>query len=102
VTPSTTLDCIEVDLATYKVHVRGERVLMSPRAMRVFAAFVRRPERVYTFEELIELAYPDNYDATVFWVRATALKPIRKALVGTGWKVQNVYGFGYRMERDES
>jgi DNA-binding response OmpR family regulator len=90
---------IEVDLTTYKVHVQGYRILMSPRTTRVLEAFVRRPERVYTFEELIELAYPDNYDATVLWVRATALKAIRKAIRGTKWRIQNVYGLGYRMER---
>ena len=92
-------DYVSIDFAQHVVRARDEPVALTPLEFRLLAAFVRRPNRVLSREQLLELVWghtrgvsPDEVKLYVGYLR-------RKLRVGTGEEVspiETVRGFGYR------
>ncbi len=91
---------VAIDMASHRVEVEGEEVLLTPMELKILAAFAVRPGQVLSREELIELSQGecyDGYDRNI----DTHIKNIRKKMenISKDWSfIETVYGVGYRFQ----
>lgn len=89
---------LEVDLACRTVKKRGQAVNLTPIEWKLLAAFVRYPQKVFTRDDLLTLAFDagfDGYDRVV----DTHIKNLRKKLEDDPRRpayIRTVHGVGYR------
>jgi DNA-binding response OmpR family regulator len=57
-------DGIDVDLQTHEVHREGRRLDLSPLEYKLLTTLLRRPKRVFTREDLIELVWGGESDVS--------------------------------------
>ena len=53
---------LEVDVESYTVRKLGELVNLTPNEFKLLCAMIKYPKKIFTREELIEVAFGANYD----------------------------------------
>jgi len=91
-------DDLFIDTLKYEVKKHGESVNLTPREYKLFITMVKHPEKTFTREELIYMAFGedfDGYDRTI----DTHIKNIRQK-IETDPKnpkyILTIHGVGYR------
>lgn len=88
---------LRLDLDAYKAYWREEEVVLTVTEFRILKALIAYPGKVYTRDELMDRAYPeDNYisDRTI----DSHIKRIRHKFEERGSNpIDTVHGIGYRM-----
>ena len=89
---------LQVDLDTCRVRVAGQPVTLTEREFRLLALLARRPERVFSLEELHQGAW-DNHDPVADKTIMAHISNLRHKLGAAGGAglVETVWGFGYRL-----
>lgn len=93
---------ITVDETTRQATVGARRIDLSRAQCALLAAFMRHPDQVLTREQLITLAFDDDFDA---YDRAIDNHVLRlRRLIGRDGKqpIRTVYGSGYRFAPEHS
>ena len=91
-----TFGSIILDEKAQAVSINGESVHLSQAQFAILYTFMRHPNQVLTREQLISLAFNDNFDG---FDRAidTHIRRLRKLIhVGEHEPIQTVYGAGYK------
>jgi DNA-binding response OmpR family regulator len=85
---------LTLDLERHRVTLRGREVLLSAREASLLAAFLHRPGRTLTREELLRLVWQIDFDpgSNVVDVYVAALRRKLEADV-----IETVRGLGYRL-----
>lgn len=89
---------LEIDAATHQARVHGRGVDLTPVEFRLLAQLAGHPQRVFSREQLMDVAYTDGRvvsDRTM----DSHVKNLRRKLGDAGARVQieAVYGVGYRL-----
>lgn len=89
-----------INLDEYSAKFMGISVNLTPQEFRLLAVMVDRPGRVFTRDDLLELAYPKN---SYLSDRAidSHIKNLRKKLKvisGTKEVLKTIYGVGYKVD----
>lgn len=95
---------LEVDLEQKRIKRAGEWISLTPLEWNILVVFMQNPRKVFTRNELIELAFEigyDGYDRVI----DTHIKNLRKKLEKDPKQpcyIKTVHGFGYQFggERD--
>ncbi|MGN1345611.1 MAG: response regulator transcription factor [Eubacteriales bacterium] len=91
-------DDLRVDFEHNEVYKKGRRLALTPVEWKILSAFLRHPQKIYTREELITLAFGpdfDGYDRVI----DTHIKNLRKKVEDDSRRpvyVKTVHGVGYR------
>lgn len=59
---------LEINLDTYTIKKKGHIVNLTPNEFKIFSALIKYPNKIYTREELIEIAFGEDfegYDRTI-------------------------------------
>ncbi len=91
-----------LDADALLIKVNGHKVELSALEFSLFKLLFDSPKRVYSRDQIIELAYPDYRDITDRAID-THVKKIRKKFKQVGLAespIQSVYGAGYRFLPD--
>ena len=102
VQPVLTCGAITIDDATRQATVGERPINLSPAQFALLSAFMRHPNQVLTREQLIALAFDDDFDA---YDRAIDNHVLRlRKLIGSHGKqpIRTVYGCGYRFVPEDS
>ena len=102
VQPVLTCGAITIDDATRQATVGERPINLSPAQFALLSAFMRHPNQVLTREQLIALAFDDDFDA---YDRAIDNHVLRlRKLIGSNGKqpIRTVYGCGYRFVPEDS
>ena len=97
-----TCGAIRLDAATRQVTVGERPVHLSRAQFALLSAFMRHSNQVLTREQLIALAFDDDFDA---YERAIDNHVLRlRRLIGSSGKqpIRTVYGLGYRFVPEDS
>jgi two-component system response regulator BaeR len=88
-----------IDEDAMRVCVGGKPVELTRTEYRVLHLLARRPVRVYSRAQILDLAYDEEQDVTDRAVDSH-VKNIRRKIsaAGGGEPIQSVYGIGYRFE----
>ena len=93
---------ITIDVTTRRVTVGARPITLSRAQFALLSAFMRHPNQVLSREQLIALAFDDDFDA---YDRAIDNHVLRlRRLIGTDGRqpIQTVYGSGYRFVPERS
>ena len=91
-----TCGAITIDEATRQASVGGRPLTLSRAQFALLAAFMRHPRQVLTRDQLITLAFGDDFAAYDRAIDNHILR-LRKQIGGAGKQpIQTVYGTGYR------
>ena len=93
---------ITIDQATRDVTVGGRRVELSRTQFALLAAFMRHPRQVLSREQLIGLAFGDDFDAYDRAIDNHVLRLRRQIGAGGRQPIRTVYGAGYRFVPEDS
>ncbi len=88
---------ITMDLRTRRVSVDGDRVTMSPLEWRLLLALEQHRGQVLSSEQLLELVWDDPRGVNPDRVKFAVLR-LRRKLGAVGEQIENVRGFGYRID----
>lgn len=91
-----------IDYERREVHKRGKVVMMTPIEWKILSAFTKYPQRVFTRENLIEVAFDLNFDG-YDRVIDTHIKNLRKKIEDDPKKpiyIRTVRGIGYKFGGD--
>ncbi len=93
---------ITIDETTRRVTVDEEPINLSRTLYLLLAAFMRHPNQVLTRDQLIALAFDDDFDAYDRSIDNHIFR-LRKQIAADGFQpIQTVYGSGYRfVTKDE-
>lgn len=87
-----------IDYERREVHKRGKAVMMTPIEWKILSAFTKYPQKVFTRENLIEVAFDLNFDG-YDRVIDTHIKNLRKKIEDDPKKpiyIRTVRGIGYK------
>ena len=102
VRPVLTCGAITIDETTRQASAGGRPLSLSRAQFALLAAFMRHPRQVLTRDQLITLAFGDDFDAYDRAIDNHVLR-LRKQLGGAGRQpIQTVYGAGYRFVPEDS
>ncbi|PLX44964.1 MAG: hypothetical protein C0605_01655 [Hyphomicrobiales bacterium] len=88
---------LRIDEANWSAHLGGQRLELTRKEFQLLAALVRRPGRVFSRAQLLDLAYGDDdevYDRTI----DSHIKNLRRKIAacpGGDELIRSVYGVGY-------
>lgn len=94
---------LNIDFENNEIHKKGELIALTPSEWKILSALIKRPKRIYTREELIELVFAqdfDGYDRVI----DTHIKNLRKKIEDDPKKpiyIKTVHGLGYKFGGDE-
>ena len=97
-----TITCgdILINFDTHQVKVGEEHVSLTHSEFEILAAFLRRPGKVFSREQLLEetqgLAY-EGYERSIDQHIKNLRQKLRQALVGDSEVIETIYGVGYRL-----
>jgi DNA-binding response OmpR family regulator len=100
------LGSLVVDLERHEARLGGVPLTLTPGELRLLAALVRRPGRVFRREELLAAATPDGesglrtVDVHVANLRRKLAVPAAGSAGSTPPRLETVYGVGYRLVGD--
>lgn len=92
-------DDLEININSYEVIVKGERVPFTPKEVEIFQLLASHPGRVYEREQILSQVWGYEYFGDTRAVD-TQIKRIRQKLPqdGVNWAIKTVYGVGYKFE----
>ena len=97
-----TCGAITIDDAKRQATVGERPVNLSPAQFALLSAFMRHPNQVLTREQLIALAFDDDFDAYDRAIDNHVLR-LRKLIASNGKQpIRTVYGCGYRFVPEDS
>ncbi len=91
---------LEININNYDVRINGQRLNLTPKEVEIFQLLASHPGKVFTREKILSTIWGYDYfgdDRAV----DTQIKRIRQKINpgdARGWKIQTVYGVGYRFE----
>ena len=91
-------DYLQVDLRLRQVQAAGKEIRLTPTEFKLLAAFIRHPNQVLTFEQLLELVWGQEYSSEYHYPRIY-VSHLRRKIERDGQKpeyIRNEYGVGYR------
>lgn len=90
---------IVVDLNSYKVLLRNEPVLCTPKEIEIFFLLASNPGQVFTRDMLLSRVWGYDFAGETRTVD-THIKRLRAKLPsdGLGWSIKTIYGVGYKVE----
>jgi len=95
-------DGLDVDLKTNEVQRDGRRLDLSPLEFKLLVTLLRRPKKIFTRDELLDLVWGDETDVTeaaveryISYLRAKVDEGFPKRLI------QTARGVGYTIREDE-
>jgi two-component system, OmpR family, response regulator BaeR len=88
---------LQVDRATMRILHDGAAVPLTPVEFRILAELIDHAGRVYSRQQLLDLAHEDQRDINDRTVDSH-VKNIRRKLAPVADCLQSVYGVGYRFE----
>ena len=91
---------ITLNETTQRVTVSEEPVTLSKAQIALLSAFMRHPNQVLTREQLITLAFDDEFDGFDRAIDNQVARLRRQISRGGGQPIQTVYGAGYRFAVD--
>ncbi|MFW2589389.1 response regulator [Sagittula sp. SSi028] len=96
----TQVDRLMLDRESWRATVDGQRVDLTPREFRLLDTLSARPGRVFSREQILDLAFPDDadvFDRTI----DSHIRNIRRKLAAVAEDfspIRSVYGVGYAYE----
>lgn len=90
-----------IDLDTKQVFVNGEPIDLTKKELEILILLARDPSKVFSREEILDRVWRED----VFVIERTIdvhITRIRKKLRGSGVKIINRSGFGYRLVEEEA
>lgn len=88
---------IVLNIGTRRVTIDERPIDLSQAQFDLLAAFMRHPNQVLTRDQLISLAFHDNFDGFDRAIDSHILR-LRKQLAGGGHQpIRTVYGVGYKL-----
>ena len=99
--PMPALARLHLDNDTWRATLDGARLDLTPREFRLLGVLAARPGRVYSREQLLDLAFPDDadiFDRTI----DSHIRNIRRKIAAVSEldPIRSVYGVGYAFEPD--
>ena len=90
---------IELDVAAHRVRRNGQTVALSPTEYRLLKHFLENPEKVYSRQQLLDVAWPHNEDIELRTVDVH-IRRLRVALGGEGSAdvIRTVRSEGYSLD----
>ncbi|MEJ7776949.1 MAG: phosphate regulon transcriptional regulator PhoB [Sphingomicrobium sp.] len=90
---------IELDVAAHRVRREGQVVPLSPTEYRLLKHFLENPEKVYSRQQLLDVAWPHNEDIELRTVDVH-IRRLRVALGGSGGTdlIRTVRSEGYSLD----
>lgn len=88
---------IRLDSVEHRVHVRGEEVNLTVTEFALLKALLRRPGKVYTRDELTDLAYGENHHLAERTLDSHIRRIRAKFRLFNLDPVETVHGLGYRL-----
>lgn len=82
----------------------GADLQLTAVEFRILSTLMFHPERIYSRQQLIDLAYPQQHDASERAIDSH-IKNLRKKMLAAGSQadcLQSVYGVGYRFSPPSS
>lgn len=93
---------ISLDAKTQRVTVDKQPISLSQAQFALLAAFMRHPNQLLTRDQLISLAFDNDYDGFDRAIDNHILR-LRKQLAGAGPQpIQTVYGAGYKLVAEDA
>lgn len=91
-------DYLNVDLKTRRVSIEGEEIRLTPTEFKLLATFIRNPDAVLSFQQLLETVWGAEYTSEHHYPRIYVSHLRRK--IEPDHKnptyIHNEYGVGYR------
>ena len=97
-----TCGAITIDETTRKASVGGRPVTLSRAQFALLGAFMRHPGQVLTRDQLITLAFDDDFGGYDRAIDNHVLRLRKQIGVGGKQPIQTVYGAGYRFVPEQS
>ncbi len=95
-----TCDSLVLNTTTGQVEIDGRPVSLSQAQLALLAAFMRHPNQVLTRDQLISLAFNNDFDSFDRAIDNHILR-LRKQL-GSAAPIKTVYGAGYKLVAEQS
>ncbi|MEO0361344.1 MAG: response regulator [Pseudomonadota bacterium] len=88
-----------IDEEGWRAAMDGAVLDLTPREFQILRALVRRPGRVFSRDQLLDLAFPDGADVVDRTVDAHVKNIRRKIASVSDWQpIRSVYGVGYAFD----
>lgn len=89
---------LEINMSTYTVLYRGEKVDMPPKELEVLFFMASSPGRVYTREQLLARIWGYEYVGDTRTVDVHIKRLREKFADSSCWRIATIYGVGYKFE----
>lgn len=90
---------LNIDAAQWRATLDGADLVLTRREFSLLAALVARPGRVFSRDQLLALAFPDDTDVFDRTIDSHIRNIRRKIHATTDWEpIRSVYGVGYAYE----
>jgi DNA-binding response OmpR family regulator len=89
---------VTLDRDRHEACVDGESLRLTPTEFRLLETMLRRPNRTFTRQQLVDAALGDDYDGLERTVDVH-VKNLRRKLGEAGKAVVTVFGVGYKLAR---
>lgn len=82
--------------------VEGKEILLLPKELQLLEFLMRRPNRAFSAQSLMDAVWPSDSEAAVDTVRTWMLR-LRKKLASAGKEdfIKSMQGYGYMIEGDD-
>ncbi len=94
---------LSIDLNSYTVMLRGERVVCTPKEIEILYMLASNPGQVFTRDTLLSRVWGYDFAGETRTVD-THIKRLRAKLdsEGLGWSIKTIYGVGYKFELENN
>ena len=94
---------LTIDLSSYTVTLRGERVICTPKEIEILFMLASNPGQVFTRDTLLSRVWGYDFAGETRTVD-THIKRLRAKLdsEGLGWSIKTIYGVGYKFELENT
>jgi len=92
---------ITIDTATHEVTVKQQKIDLSEAQFTLLATFMRHPNQVLTRDQLITLAFDDDFEGFDRAIDNHISRLRKKLSAGSRQPIQTIYGTGYRFVTEE-
>lgn len=94
---------LSIDLNSYTVMLRGERVICTPKEIEILYMLASNPGQVFTRDTLLSRVWGYDFAGETRTVD-THIKRLRAKLdsEGLGWSIKTIYGVGYKFELENN
>ena len=94
---------LSIDLNSYTVLLRGERVICTPKEIEILYMLASNPGQVFTRDTLLSRVWGYDFAGETRTVD-THIKRLRAKLdsEGLGWSIKTIYGVGYKFELENN